>query len=98
MPRCHIILANLRAPGDKGYKIPRGFLFNYITCANYTAEIWGWLLFAAGVQALPAALFALLGGGQMAIWAMQKHARLRKVGRPTVFRSAGLSFPRALLP
>ena len=33
--RCHIILANLRKPGEKAYKIPSGFLFNYITCANY---------------------------------------------------------------
>jgi len=35
--RCHQILSNLRKPGERGYKIPRGFLFNYITCANYTA-------------------------------------------------------------
>lgn len=75
----HIQLANLRAPGDKGYKIPRGFLFNYITCANYTAEIWGWILFTIGVQAVPAALFALAGGYQMTVWALQKHKRLRKV-------------------
>mmetsp|Transcript_2250 Transcript_2250/g.5965 ORF Transcript_2250/g.5965 Transcript_2250/m.5965 type:complete len:308 (-) Transcript_2250:690-1613(-) len=76
---CHIILANLRAPGDKGYKIPRGFLFNYITCANYSAEIWGWALFAIGTQCLPALLFMLAGAGQMAIWAAAKHARLRKI-------------------
>lgn len=75
----HIQLANLRAPGDKGYKIPRGFLFDYITCANYTAEIWGWILFTIGVQAVPAALFALAGGYQMTVWALQKHKRLRKV-------------------
>ena len=34
--RCHIILANLRPAGAKGYVIPRGFLFNFITCPNYT--------------------------------------------------------------
>mmetsp|Transcript_25782 Transcript_25782/g.56172 ORF Transcript_25782/g.56172 Transcript_25782/m.56172 type:complete len:308 (+) Transcript_25782:189-1112(+) len=77
--RCHIILANLRAPGDKGYKIPRGFLFNFITCANYTAEIWGWILFSVATQALPAAIFTLMGAGQMAQWALQKHKRLRKI-------------------
>ena len=45
-PRCHIILKNLRKPGEKGYKIPAGFLFNYITCANYFAEIMGWVCFS----------------------------------------------------
>ena len=41
--RCHLILSNLRAPGGSGYVIPRGFLFDYVTCANYTAEIWSWV-------------------------------------------------------
>jgi hypothetical protein len=36
--RCHVILANLRPAGNKGYVIPRGFLFNTITCPNYTGE------------------------------------------------------------
>ncbi|KAL6759642.1 3-oxo-5-alpha-steroid 4-dehydrogenase-domain-containing protein [Haematococcus lacustris] len=76
--RCHVILANLRKPGEKGYKIPRGFLFNFITCANYTAEIWGWTCFSVAVQALPAAIFTLVGAAQMTQWALQKHARLRK--------------------
>ncbi|MEW5304386.1 MAG: hypothetical protein WDW36_006997 [Sanguina aurantia] len=76
--RCHTILANLRAPGDKGYSIPRGFLFNYITCANYTAEICGWLLFTVAVQALPAAVFSVVGAAQMLQWAVQKHKRLLK--------------------
>lgn len=41
--RCHKILAGLRGSGATGYSIPRGFLFNYITCANYFAEIWSWV-------------------------------------------------------
>lgn len=41
--RCHVILAGLRSGGAKGYAIPSGFLFNYITCANYTTEILGWV-------------------------------------------------------
>jgi len=77
--RCHIILANLRKPGEKAYKIPSGFLFNYITCANYTAEIWGWILFTIGTRTLAAGLFTAAGAFQMAEWARGKHKRLVKL-------------------
>lgn len=77
--RCHLILADLRSPGRGGYSIPRGFLFDYITCANYTAEIWSWLFFSLATQSLPALVFTLAGAGQMAVWAAGKHQRLRKV-------------------
>lgn len=85
--KCHLILANLRPPGSKEYRIPSGFLFNYITCANYTTEICGWLAFAAGTQSLTALLFGLAGAIQMADWALAKHRRLKKIfdgndGRP----------------
>ena len=79
VPRCHVILANLRKPGEKGYKIPKGFLFNFITCANYTTEIWGWTLFSIGTQTIAAFLFTAAGAYQMAIWAQGKHKRLVKV-------------------
>ena len=77
---CHLILARLRkrAPPDT-YAIPRGFLFNYVTCANYTFEIWGWVLFAAATQSLPAAIFGFCGTVQMVQWALAKHKRLRRL-------------------
>lgn len=85
--RCHIILKNLRKPGEKGYKIPSGFLFNYITCANYFAEIMGWVCFSLATQTLTGFLFTAAGAYQMAIWAKGKHRRLVKLfdgkeGRP----------------
>lgn len=76
--RCHLILASLRKPGDKEYKIPKGFLFNYITCANYTAEILGWMMFGIATQTMAAFLFITAGASQMAIWALQKHKRMLK--------------------
>jgi very-long-chain enoyl-CoA reductase len=76
---CHILLSGLRKPGDKGYSIPRGFLFDYITCANYSAEIWGWTLFSLGTRTVAAALFTAAGAYQMAVWAGQKHRRLQKI-------------------
>lgn len=76
--RCHVILANLRPAGSKGYVIPRGFLFNFISCPNYTAEILGWVCFTVATQTAAAGLFTLVGAAQMAQWAIGKHARLRK--------------------
>ena len=40
------ILRNLRKPGDNEYHIPKGFLFNYISCPNYFSEIVEWFGFA----------------------------------------------------
>lgn len=84
--RCHIIQSGLRPSGGTGYSIPRGFLFEYVTCANYCAEIYGWVAFTVGTQTVAPGIFILCGGAQMAIWAAGKHARLRKV-RPGWCRS-----------
>ena len=40
------LLRNLRAPGETGYKIPRGGLFNHVSGANYLGEIVEWGGFA----------------------------------------------------
>lgn len=37
--RCHLMLSKLRKPGDGSLAIPHGFLFEYITCPNYTFEV-----------------------------------------------------------
>eukprot|EP00201_Polytomella_parva_P014724 CAMPEP_0175052606 /NCGR_PEP_ID=MMETSP0052_2-20121109/8453_1 /TAXON_ID=51329 ORGANISM="Polytomella parva, Strain SAG 63-3" /NCGR_SAMPLE_ID=MMETSP0052_2 /ASSEMBLY_ACC=CAM_ASM_000194 /LENGTH=165 /DNA_ID=CAMNT_0016317029 /DNA_START=578 /DNA_END=1075 /DNA_ORIENTATION=- len=85
--KCHVILSKLRAPGDKGYKIPSGFLFDRVTCANYTCELISWVFFSLAVSSFPAVVFTVVGGLQMAQWAIQKHRRLTKLfdgkdGRP----------------
>lgn len=76
---CHLILMNLRPPGSKDYSIPKGFLFNLVTCANYTTEIYGWLCFNIATQTIAGVVYMLCGAGQMALWAIAKHARLRKL-------------------
>ncbi|KAA3481828.1 very-long-chain enoyl-CoA reductase [Gossypium australe] len=85
---CHIILKNLRSPdGSGGYQIPRGFLFNIVTCANYTTEIYQWLGFNIATQTVAGYVFLVVATSIMTNWALAKHRRLKKLfdgkdGRP----------------
>jgi len=36
------ILINLRVPGDKGYYIPRGPPYRFVSCPNYLGELTEW--------------------------------------------------------
>jgi hypothetical protein len=53
------MLLNLRKGGKKGYFIPRGWLFNYVSCPNFLGEIIEWTGFAIMAWNLPAFSFAL---------------------------------------
>ncbi|KAL9275059.1 Very-long-chain enoyl-CoA reductase-like protein [Drosera capensis] len=85
---CHILLKNLRSSdGSGGYQIPRGFLFNIVTCANYTTEIYQWLGFNIATQTVAGYVFLLVAASIMTNWALGKHRRLKKLfdgkdGRP----------------
>jgi len=52
-------LINLRKPGESGYKIPVGGLFNYISCPNLFGEIIEWFGFALMAQNIGATSFAV---------------------------------------
>eukprot|EP00762_Andalucia_godoyi_P002569 ANDGO_03314.mRNA.1 Very-long-chain enoyl-CoA reductase len=75
---CHIMLRNLRPEGTRVRKIPRGFLFELVSCPNYTFEILAWIGFTIATQTVAAALFALVGAAQMTQWAIGKHRNYRK--------------------
>jgi len=51
-------LISLRKEGT-GYKIPRGWLFEYISCPNHFGEIVEWIGFAIVAWNLPAMSFAI---------------------------------------
>lgn len=53
------ILINLRKPGERGYKIPKGGLFNRVSCPNLFGEIVEWTGFALMTWALPTLSFAV---------------------------------------
>ena len=54
------ILCTLRKPGETGYKIPYGGLFDYVSGANFFSEIveWWGLAMATGFH-LPILCFAI---------------------------------------
>ncbi|XP_046639636.1 3-oxo-5-alpha-steroid 4-dehydrogenase 1-like [Daphnia pulicaria] len=51
-------LIHLRKPGETGYKMPVGGLFEYVTAPNFFAEIIEWIGFAIASCSPPAAVFA----------------------------------------
>jgi 3-oxo-5-alpha-steroid 4-dehydrogenase 1 len=53
------VLIHLRKPGETGYKIPKGGLFNLITAPNLFGEIVEWIGFAILAWNLPAFSFAI---------------------------------------
>jgi len=52
------MLINLRKPGDSGYKIPQGFLFEYISAPNFAGEIIEWIGFGLASSTAPGYFFA----------------------------------------
>ena len=55
-------LFRLRAPGEQGYKLPRGGLHELVSCPNYFGEIleWcGWALATWSLAGLSFAVFTL---------------------------------------
>ncbi len=52
-------LRRLRKPGEEGYKVPRGGLFDYISSPNYFGEILEWSGWALAAWSLPGLAFAL---------------------------------------
>lgn len=80
----HVALRNLRPSGTKERKIPVPtgnpftWLFDLVSCPNYTYEVMAWLSFTVMTQCLPAGLFTLAGFYQMAVWALGKHRNYKK--------------------
>lgn len=52
------ILRNMRKPGERNYKIPRGGMFEYVSGANFLGEIIEWFGYALATWSLPALSFA----------------------------------------
>lgn len=72
------ILRNLRAPGETGYKIPRGGAFELVTAANYFGETLEWIGYAVAAATPAAAAFAAFTVLNLAPRAISHHAWYKK--------------------
>jgi len=76
---CHVMLRNMRpAEGSTERKIPTGFLFDFVSCPNYTFEVLSWVGFSIMTQIFFSYAFTLVGFLQMADWAVKKHKNYLK--------------------
>lgn len=67
------ILIGLRKPGDTGYTIPTGWLFNFISCPNLFGEIIEWTGYAIMCWNLPAVSFLVWTAANLIPRALSHH-------------------------
>ncbi len=60
------VLRRLRAPGERGYKIPRGGAHRLVAAPNYLGEIIEWTGFAIAASTLAGWVFALFTAANLA--------------------------------
>jgi very-long-chain enoyl-CoA reductase len=74
----HLKLRALRRQGTTERQIPRGGLFEWLSCPHYSCEILSWLGFALTVETWAALGFAALGAAILAFWARTRHLAYRQ--------------------
>lgn len=67
------MLAALRKPGETGYKIPRGWLYEKISCPNYLGEFMVWIGWAIATWSLGGLAFVLWTMANLVPRALQNH-------------------------
>ena len=71
-------LLALRKPGESGYRIPRGWLYEYVTCPNYLGELLEWVGFAIATWSLPGLAFAVYTAANLGPRAVANHRWYRE--------------------
>jgi len=75
----HLTLMSLRSAGGSERGIPRGPLFNMVTCPNYLTEAVSWLgIYLISGFSWGVLIFLVVAVVQMAQWASKKERRYRK--------------------
>jgi len=76
--QAHRVLRDLRAPGGRQRQIPRGFLFEHVSCPHYSCEILSWVGFNLVTQTWAGAAFMLVGAAILGVWAHSRHVAYRQ--------------------
>jgi steroid 5-alpha reductase family enzyme len=71
-------LFNLRRPGESGYKIPRGGLYELVSCPNYLGELLEWTGWAVATWSLSGLAFAVYTAANLAPRAVAHHRWYKK--------------------
>jgi very-long-chain enoyl-CoA reductase len=96
--RAHRMLRDLRPLGTKTRVIPRGFLFEQVSCPHYLFEILSWVGFALVTETWAARAFLVVGAGILGSWAHARHVAYRKDFDGQEGRELYPSRRRALIP
>jgi steroid 5-alpha-reductase/3-oxo-5-alpha-steroid 4-dehydrogenase 1 len=67
------MLFALRKPGETEYKIPRGWLYEYVSCPNYLGEMLEWCGWAIATWSLAGFGFAIYTIANIGPRAMANH-------------------------
>ncbi len=76
--RAHVMLRDLRSAEGREKPIPRGFLFERVSCPHYFCEIMAWLGFELVTGTLAGLLFLLVGAAILFAWAHTRHLAYRR--------------------
>ncbi|HET6922211.1 MAG TPA: DUF1295 domain-containing protein [Anaeromyxobacteraceae bacterium] len=71
-------LRRLRAPGESGYRVPRGGLFEWVSCPNYLGEMAQWAGWALATWSPAGLAFALYSAANLVPRALAHHAWYRR--------------------
>lgn len=71
--RADAMLAALRRPGETGYKIPRGWLYERVSSPNYLGELIVWAGWALATWSLAGAVFLLWSAANLIPRALANH-------------------------
>ena len=72
------VLRGLRAPGERGYKIPQGGLYRFVSAPNYFGELVEWTGFAIAAWSPAALVFVVWTAANLAPRAWANHRWYRR--------------------